>query len=292
MSFSSEQKVNIISQQVKSPCCRRAFLSGAIFAKACFSDGRILLSVERREYAEAIAKLVREFYGKEAKILAPKRGGRCVNISFDSPAVNKYLSELSECTGLFVAKCAACESAFLRGLFLAGGRASDPEKQYSLEFSVGERTDLLFDYLASLGLTPRVASKPTGRIIYFRNGSDIEEFLAHASMNNAMFNVIDARFSAEARKNLMRTLNCETNNMQKTVNAAVEQCKLIEELEKANLLTSLPDEIEAVARLRMSYPEYSLSQLAAVANPSITKSGLTHRLKKLTEEGKRLLHKK
>ena len=292
MSFSSEQKSSIINQNIKSACCRRALLLGVMFAKARCTPSGIVISVEKREYAEIIAKLVREFYGKTPELLSPKSGGRCVGIHFESQSAANYISNLNVNGDLFVPKCAVCQSEFLRGVFLAAGRLSDPEKQYSLEFSLGDRSTAFVEYLHKFGLEPLVSNKASGQIVYFRNGAHIEEFLGHASMNTAMFSVIDARFSGEEKKNLMRTLNCETNNIQKTVNASVEQRKLIAALEEANLLSSLPDELAEVARLRMQYPDSSLAHLASLITPSISKSGLSHRLKKLMELGEGLLHKK
>jgi len=236
MSFSSEQKISIINQHLKAACCRRALLSGVLFAKAKCLQGSITVSVERREYAVAISKLIREFYGKTPDVIVPKSGGRCVEIHFESQSASNYLMNLNDSAGLFSAKCSSCASAFLRGVFLSAGRMTNPEKQYSLEFSLGERSILFVDYLSGIGIPPLVSNKAGGPTVYFRNSAYIEDFLGNAGMNTAMFSIIDARFSAEEKKNLMRTLNCETNNMQKTVNVSVEQCKLIEALEKANLL--------------------------------------------------------
>ena len=87
----------------------------------------------------------------------------------------------------------------------------------------------------------------------------------------------------------MRLTNCETNNIKKAVDAAAKQKALISRLEERNLISFLPDELAESARLRMRYPDLSLAQLAAVSVPSITKSGLSHRLKKVMELGERLL---
>ena len=290
MSFSSEQKLHIINSGIKSACCRRSLLSGIMFAKARVDADSILISLERPEYAEFVSSFVREFYGKKADIYRPEKGGRCINMRFGSHSAINYISNLESSDNLFMEKCASCASYFLRGVFLASGKISDPEKQYSIEFTLGDRADLFAQYLGGLGLSALVSDKRNGRTVYFKNSSQIEDLLGHANMNKALFDVIEARFNGEARKNIMRALNCETRNMEKTVNAAVSQHKLIERLEKANLLSSLPDELLAVARLRLEYPDYSLSRLAAEA--SMSKSGLSHRMTKLLEYGERLLEKR
>lgn len=290
MSFSSEQKTIIIGSNIKSPCCRRSLLQGALFGRARAESGVVTMSVEQRTYAEGIAQLVREFYGKVPEILPPPRGGRCVILSFSSNSASNYLSKTVSVGEPYTRKCPSCVSYFLRGVFLTSGKISDPQKQYSLEFTLEQRSDIFRDYLFGLGLSFGVADKRNGRTVYSRNSTQIEDFLGHANMNQAMFSLIEARFSAEARKNIMRALNCETKNMQKTVDAAVEQSKIIARLAEGNLLSSLPDELLTVAKLRLEYPDYSLARLAAEA--SMSKSGLTHRMNKLIEYGKRLLDKK
>lgn len=290
MSFSSEQKQLIISSNIKSSCCRRSLLQGALFGRARAESGVVTLSVEQGTYAEGIAQLVREFYGKEAEIFPPPRGGRCVILRFSSGSASNYLSSIVSGAEPYIRKCTSCASHFLRGVFLTSGKISDPKKQYSLEFTLDRRADIFRDYLSELGLSFGVADKRNGRTVYSRNGSQIEDFLGHANMNQAMFSLIEARFSKEARKNIMRALNCETKNIEKTVKASVEQSKIIERLAEGNLLSSLPDELLIVAKLRLEHPDYSLARLAGEA--SMSKSGLTHRMNKLIEYGKRLLDKK
>ncbi len=291
MSFSSDQKEYIINQNYKSSCCRRALLQGALLSGAYVDGNTVILSVERPDYATAMSKLVREFYGRDADIVRPPKGGRRILTKFESKSASNFIVDSVNEAGFIIEKCPMCTPSFLRGIFLAVGRISDPEKQYSLEFSLGERSEMFSTYFSSLSLNPKISAKKNETVVYFKNSTDIEEFLGHANMNPAMFSVIEARFNGEARKNIMRTLNCETKNLQKAVNAAVEQTEIITALAEANLLSSLPEELEAAARLRMRYPDYSLSQLAAAATPTISKSGLSHRFKKLIELGKQLLHK-
>ena len=179
----------------------------------------------------------------------------------------------------------------MRGVFLAAARTCDPKTEYFVEYSLGDRTEIFANYRQGLGIVGRITKKKTGVALYFKDSSIIEDLFGYTALNNAVFALIDARFGAEERKKLMRVINCETNNIQKTINAASEQTTLIGELERANLLSSLPEELEATARLRLNYPDYSLSQLSQVAVPAISKPGLSHRLKKICELAKQLLHK-
>ena len=96
MSFSSEQKKEIIEHTYKSACCRRALLCGILFAKGRVDGKRVTLSFDRAEYADFSARLIHEFYGKEGEIFRYSKGGRSINLSFDSPSATKYILEIDK----------------------------------------------------------------------------------------------------------------------------------------------------------------------------------------------------
>ena len=290
MSFCSEQKSEILNNIPHLLCCRRAMLEGILACRGVYSDGEITISLADKAVCEFTVVLVSEIYSKEAVIATSSVGGRRRLVKFYSPAAEKYLEALSE--GIqFYSRCAACNSAFLRGLFLAAGRISDPEKQYSLEFSVGKRTERFVDFLSSLGLEPRISKKPTENVIYFKNSTQIEDFFALAGMNQTAFALMNEKIQSEIRNNVNRIANCETNNIGKAVSASMNQIALIEELTKKGLLSYLPDELELTARTRMEHKDLSLAQLAAIMTPPISKPGLSHRLKKITAIAEELLNR-
>ena len=291
MSFSSEQKNSIIEKACKSPCCRRAILTGVLFAKAYLKDADIELSIEKRDVCLYIVRLIREFYGTDAQITRDVSGGRRYLITFKSKSATDYIVSISDRENLFVAKCDGCAGAFLRGVFLASGRASDPKTAYSIHFSLGVRAEKFIECLNSLGLSPMLSGSGENSVVYFTNGSSIEDFYGTAGMNRAMFEIIDERMEAEIRKKAARVSNCEMNNIKKAIDAAGKQYDIILALEKANLLSSLPDDLESTARLRLLHKDMSLSQLAAISTPPISKPGLSHRLKKIMEIGEKLLHR-
>ena len=293
MSVSAEQKNEIIEQAYKSSCCRRSLLSGILFAKGVADGKRITLSLEKAEYADFTAKLVREFYGKTPEIYRSNKGGRSIYLSFDAPSAVKYIHELSDgeysMAKLFPRKCQSCLSAFLRGVFLAAGRLSDPKKQYALEFTLGDRTPLFSNLLSDLSMTPHISHKKSGEVLYFRRGDDIESFYGHAGLNSVVFDVIERKITTLARRESQRYLNCVTNNYDRMTAASKRQITIISELERLQLLTSLPEELEETARLKLRYPDLPLSALAQQMTPAISKPGLSHRLKKIEEVGAKLL---
>ena len=94
MSVSTEQKKEIIQYTHKSSCCRRAMLCGVLFARATLRDGKIIVRLEKADYAEYVAKLIREFYGKDAKIFRSSNGGRAIMLSFNSQSAEKYIAKI------------------------------------------------------------------------------------------------------------------------------------------------------------------------------------------------------
>ena len=288
MSFSSEQKEYIISHNIKSACCRRALLCGALYGCARAVDDGVLLHIEKKDVADYVAKLIREFYTKDVNIGRSSSGGRFYEIFFKTNSALDYLAKIEERVP-FAEKCASCLSSFLKGVFLAVGKISDPESQYSLELSLGDRSIHFADLLSEYGVVPLISYKSSGTVVYFKSSSMIEEFCALAGLNKIVFAILNARAENEIKQNINRRINCETDNIAKAVEAAAKQIEVISALEKLNLLSSLPEELAQTARLRIEHSDLSLSQLAQIAVPPISKPGLSHRLKKIVELGSQLL---
>lgn len=283
MSFSSDLKQEIVTDGIKSVCCRRAFIHGVLFSKASVIDGKIEFSVENDEYASFISEIVSEIYSKTAEVKRSAKGGRCRIVSFDSKSAVKYLDKLSSDEVLFESRCPFCHSAFLRGIFFASGRISDPKKQYLLEFSPILRADLFVNLLSESGIEIKSSQRNGQSVFYLKKSSMIEDFFTLSAMNSATFEIMNAKIESEIRNNANRVANCETNNIDRAVNASHRQLAVLDELSKNNLLSSLPDELEKTARLRLANRDLSIPQLAAISVPSISKSGLTHRLNKIME---------
>ena len=292
MSFSQEQKASIMAQPVKTSCCKHTFLQGVLAARGYITGNCVSVSVDSAETSSFIKGLIFDVYSKEAQDVTSSAGGRRKMLSFSAKSVTKYLTELEENGISYSEKCPLCLSHFLRGMFLASGRVSDPVKQYSLEFSVGSRAEAFFDFFVSIDLTPRISEKKNETLVYFRNSTILEDFFALANMNQTAFDVMNAKIKGELRNTANRIANCETNNIDRAVSASMSQITLIEELVRRGLISLLPDELERTARFRMENKDMSLSQLAGAITPPISKSGLSHRLKKITEMAENILNGK
>lgn len=292
MSFSTEQKNHIIAQPIKNKCCKKAMLLGVLAARASLDDGVISVTLNSRSTAEFVSSLIFDIYRKQVDISTLPRGGRGCLISFSHPSLAEYVSGFA--TGEvepYTEKCQMCQSHFLEGVFLASGRMTDPTKQYILEFSVKGATERFVEIFSEAGLSPKISVKPRETVIYFRNSTSIEDFFALAGMNQTTFALMNAKIQGEIRNNVNRVANCETNNITKAVSASAGQIAIIAELIKKGLISQLPDELQKTAILRMEHSDLSLSQLAALITPYISKPGLSHRLKRITEIGAELLER-
>ena len=289
MSFAKEQKTEILLVTDKSACCRRATLFGVLSSKASIDDDFLYLTLDGDATVSYIAALVQEFYSKTPEIVRKECGGRGKTIRFDSKSAIKYVLNLRN-NEIFNPKCSSCTAAFLRGVYLASGRLADPTKQHHFELSVlSNRIEAFREYFATLGLNLSLANRQGAQVLYSRRSDTIEDFFALAGMNQAVFALMNAKIQGDMRNTANRIANCETNNIDKAVSASMEQIVLLEELSKRGLLSQLPEDLEYTARMRMEHKDLSLSRLAAIITPPISKPGLSHRLKKITEYAKNLI---
>ena len=293
MSFSDDIKKEITDQQYKSSCCRRALLNGIMFSRANVWGGEIAINLENERLCGYSSGLIREFFNKDAEVSMPRSGGRRRLLAFKSPAAERYISSIeSGSCEYFTQKCPSCRSAFLRGVFLASGRMTDPKKQYRLEFAPSARFQLLHEYFTENDLSFSISERRSEKVIYTGNSTTAEDFFAAVGLNSTAFLLMNSKIEGEFKNTANRIRNCETNNILKTVSAAARSIDAIEALESANLLSTLPDELEMTARLRIQFKDYSLARLAAEFSPPISKPGLSHRLNKIVELSESLLGKK
>ena len=290
MSFSYDLKLEIATQPIKSSCCRKAFLDGIISSKASNQDTLITLNIQNDLFASTISKLITEFYGRVPEIRTPATGGRCREVSFKSKSAAKYIDLIkTDKEKLYIKKCESCTASFLKGVFFACGNISDPAKQYLLEFSPENNVDKILAVLEDISVIANSTNRRNKPLLYIKKSSIIEDFFAYTGMNSATFALMNAKIEGELRNSANRIANCETNNIGKAVTASHKHIMVIEELERAKLLSSLPEDLEKTARLRLEKRDLSLSQLAAVSVPAISKSGLSHRMNRIMELAAQLM---
>lgn len=178
-----------------------------------------------------------------------------------------------------------CRRAFIRGAFLAVGSVSDPEKSYHFEIvcTVPEKARQLQELLASYDVDAKVVLRKRHYVVYIKEGSQIVELLGLMGAHISLMQLENVRIVKEMRNSVNRKVNCETANLNKTVSAAVRQAEDIRYIQEKIGLDKLPMDLEETARLRLEHTEASLKELGDMLSPKVGKSGVNHRLRKLSQ---------
>lgn len=177
-----------------------------------------------------------------------------------------------------------CKRAFLRGAFLVAGSVTDPQKAYHLEIAVLSDTYAvqLQQMMLFFGLEAKIVTRKKYQVVYIKEGAQIVDFLNVVEAHVALMEFENIRIVKEVRNSVNRQVNCETANIGKTVAAAAKQIEDIKYIECNMGLRQLAKGLQEMAELRLEYPDSSLQELGQMLNPPIGKSGVNHRLRKLS----------
>ncbi|MBP3901708.1 MAG: DNA-binding protein WhiA [Blautia sp.] len=178
-----------------------------------------------------------------------------------------------------------CKRAFIRGAFLASGSISDPNKGYHFEIVCTEedRAEQLQKIICSFEIDARIVKRRNSYVVYVKEGAQIVDLLAVMGAGIALMDLENIRILKEMRNTVNRKVNCETANINKTVNAAVKQAEDIRLIERTVGFESLNEGLAEMAALRLQFPEATLKELGMMLSPQVGKSGVNHRLRKLSE---------
>ena len=173
----------------------------------------------------------------------------------------------------------------LREAFIKSGFINDPKNDYHLEIleKSSKKAEDLKTILTSFGIKANVTKKGKGSIVYIKDGEEISEFLALIGANNAVLRYEEERVIKDTRNNINRMVNCETANLNKTIDAAVEQIENIKLLKRKKIFDTLPDNLKEIADVRIKYPDLSYEELGNKLTKKLGKSGVSHRLRKINE---------
>lgn len=180
--------------------------------------------------------------------------------------------------------------AFMRGVFLAGGSVTDPDKRYHLELisSHLKVSREAYALLLDMGFYPKEIIRNGSSILYFKQSDYIEDFLTMIGAPVCAMHVMEAKVMKDFRNTVNRRVNCETANLMKTVDASFTQVAAIRKLQAAGVLKTLNEKLQETARLRMENTEAVLSELAQMTSPPVSKSAINHRMRKLIELAEKL----
>lgn len=291
MSFSTEVKNELCRVSMQRDCCTRAEAYGALLHATAFSYREIRLSTGNAAIARRLQALLQRAFFVACE---PRRqGGKYQLCLTDAARIGRIFDALGYDRKSHVTyhlnrneldePC--CMAAFLRGAFLMAGTVAGPDKKSHLELKcahqslAGEEMSLLLD----LGLSPKRASRAGGELLYFKDGASVEDLLTRIGAPHAAMALMEAKVEKNLRNTINRQVNCETANLVKTADAAARQIAAIRAVLDTRGLEAFPDNLRETVQLRLAYPTDTLAELAQRFDPPISKPGLNHRLKKITE---------
>jgi DNA-binding protein WhiA len=299
MSFSFETKNELCKLPVQKLCCARAEAYGILLYGNTFSSTEVRIITENPNFAARLPRLFHRAFNlwfdrqpepeQEGKMVFQitdrKKLDRIINLLGYDPRQNLALHINF---GLLEEDC--CRASFLRGCFFAGGSITDPLKRYHLELTTChlQASRELEALLRECGYPPKSLARNGSFITYFKQSRQIEDFLTLIGAPVAAMNIMSAKLEKDLRNSVNRRLNCDSANLDKTVEAAQEQMEAIRKLQSTGLLEQLPDKLQLTAALRLENPELTLNELAEEFDPPVTKSCLNHRLRKILELAKNL----
>ena len=292
-SFAYKVRSELCRTAVQRLCCARAEAYGVLLYCNTFTSREIRIITENPEFAARLPRLFQRAFTLRFDRLPEEDTGRGKLIFqiTQQDKLNKIINQfgydprqnpvLHVNFGMLEDEC--CRTAFLRGAFLSGGSVTDPEKRYHLELATShlQASREVSALLTELGFFPRSVMRSGSAVIYFKQSEHIEDFLTKIGAPASAMDIMTAKVDKEIRNGANRAMNCDMANVNKTLDAALEQKNAIEKLQQHGALENLPDKLRQTALLRLQNPELSLTQLAERCDPPVTKSCLNHRMRKL-----------
>ena len=291
-SFAYKVKSELCRQPVSRQCCARAEAYGVLLFCNTFTAAEVRIITENPEFAARLPRLFQRAFSLKFdslpdgtrdklifRITQRHKLARIVDLLGYDPSLVLHVN-----FGLLEDDC--CRTAFVRGAFLAGGSVTDPEKRYHLELATShtQASREVSALLTEMGFLPHSVRRSGSSVIYFKQSEHIEDLLTTIGAPVAAMDIMTAKVDKEIRNGANRAMNCDMANVNKTVDAALEQIAGIRRLESSGRLAQMPEKLRQAARLRLENPEMSLQQLAERSDPPVSKSCMNHRMRKLMEE--------
>lgn len=295
ISFSGSAKAEICRFNPTKNCCALAECFGVLLFCNSFRADGIRIITESREFAQLLPKLFKKAFG--ITFDAEPEGDTAGKLIFqinDKEKIDRIMSvygfsakdTLSLHINLPVVEEDCCKSSFLRGAFLAGGSVTDPTKRYHMELTTThssvarECNSLMYEML---GVEPKAATRAGGYVLYFKQSDLIADCLTYLGAPLAAMGIMEAKLEKELNNKVNRRCNCDDANTSKVVEAAQEQLNAIRILRERGLFETLPRKWQQAVIAREENPEASLTELAALMEPPISKPAMNNRMKKLVQ---------
>lgn len=287
MSFSGEVKEELLKQQGSRLHCIYAELA-AIFLFGV--RGRTKPGSEdfltKNDEITVFLNTENDFVRQKAFTLCKKNINIRIDMALNAltfPSGFPFEKIMPDLKNTLARKC--CKRAFLRGAYLCVGSMSDPGKSYHLEFDCVRAKDaeLLQNLAETFEIDAKIVERKKYHVVYLKDGSEICDMLNVMGAYVSLMNFENYRIVKDVRNSVNRKVNCETANITKTVTAANKQVQDILLIQSTAGLSALPEHLQETARLRLKYQDATLQELGKLLTPPVGKSGVNHRLRKLSD---------
>lgn len=299
MSFSSKLKEELCEAKLSGKEAQRAFVYGAfLFAKGA-SSACLQHTTEHLFIVEALKKQLRAMGGIPFHITSAQHGETLLYTG--AVPYQEKRDKLLALWGYqpgeeFTARITDVvdseedTAAFLRGAFLTCGSITDPEKEYHMEFVVPNAAlcNALLFLVREAGIPAKTTKRKNSFIIYIKESEQIEDLMTFMGGSLSALHMMNVKILKDVRNQVNRVTNCETANIDKTVIAAANQIEDINYIIQNRGIEYIPDHLRELAELRLENPDVSFAELAAMLTSPISKSGVSHRLRKLSQLAKEL----
>jgi len=309
-SYSAEVRNELARIVDDQACCKVAELAslmrmGGTMLIGGNSNLGIKFTTENAAVARKTLTLIKSGFHLKTEVVVTRARRLMKNNSYmikvvPSPVVTELLSALGIMRGdninagndSGILRKACCRRAYLRGSFLGGGSVNRPEGDYHLELVTGNQDfgKTLLRLMKYFSLPVRMIERKNDYIVYLKDGDAIATFLQIIGAHNALLVFENVRVVKGMRNKVNRLVNCETANLQKTVNAAVRQVNCIKRIIEYKAFANLPHSLREVAEIRLAYPQATLQELVEAMEGRVGRSGMNHRLRKLEQIAGELEH--
>lgn len=271
VTFVQNIKNQLLEIEIKPECCKRSFITGTeIFARS-----------RKNEFTDAINEYKEKLNRKKRKAF------------FEDSEPAGYVIDAESGVVLPVSSgriCPNCFSHMIRGAFLVCGRASKSEKNLHLEMVMPseEARMLLSEYLSELGFVPKEAIRRGEILLYYKKYETVEDFLTYIGASATTLDLMNSAIMSELRTSVNRQRNCDTGNIQKTVDAANRQTDAIKAIIEFGSLKDLPLTLRQTAAIRLEHPLDSLELITELHGGKISRSGVNHRLQRIVDYAEKM----
>ena len=285
MSFSGKVKEELLEHYARARHCDIAELSAIVHMCGAFGSGYkgvccLKVHTENLGVARKCFTLLEKTFNIKNDIVVRRNAGKD-NYSYYIYAKGEELMAIRDT----IVQAVCCKRAYIRGAFIASGSMSDPSKSYHFEIvcaSMGKAQQIQ-KIMRCFALDAKIVSRKKTLVVYLKEGAQIVDVLNVMEAHQSLMELENIRILKDMRNTVNRKVNCETANINKTVSAAVKQIEDIRYIEETKGLDKLPEGLKDMALTRLTYPEASLKELGALLQNPVGKSGVNHRLRKLSE---------